>query len=184
MIDPVAADVLRWTNGGLALTLMALAGFAIVVSEFWDQRTRFGLFAAFGALLTAGHLSALGDPGSYRLPILTVIIILAVISTAAYVRREWALFRARSTMHYTAGGPNRDARAGHVPVSGPGPAAGSTGNLGGGTSAAVGDLSQGVAPPREDHSGLGGTRLPTGGDSEFPGYPGAGQTEDPGAPRR
>jgi hypothetical protein len=88
VIVPWVADLVRWVNALGALALIAAACFAVRWSEHADQRIRFALFAAFGALLTTGHLAALGMPGSYRLPVLTATVALAVWSTIKYVMRE------------------------------------------------------------------------------------------------
>lgn len=95
MIPAVAADVVRYADVGLCLALLGACGFAAALADHWDQRVRFGIFGAFGALLTAGHLSALGRDGSWRLALLVPVVALAMISTVAYVRRELRERRVR-----------------------------------------------------------------------------------------
>lgn len=88
MIPPEVSDPIRWASAGASLVLVVAACYAVVVSHYLDQRVRFGLFAVFGVLLTTGHLTALGMPGSWRLPVLLAAVALAVWSTITYVRRE------------------------------------------------------------------------------------------------
>lgn len=80
-------DGFRVANAVLSCALVFTAAWAIMVSPHWDQRTRFGLFALSGFLLTSGHLASFGQPWTWRLPVLTVVILAAVVSTAAFVRR-------------------------------------------------------------------------------------------------
>jgi hypothetical protein len=89
-------DLLRYTNALLALALVFAAVWAAALHPYWDQRGRFLLFAAFGVLLTTGHLASLGRPWTWRLPGLLVIVALSLITTIVAVRRE---LRARRDGH-------------------------------------------------------------------------------------
>lgn len=80
-------DALRFANAFLALALVMACVWAIFVSGYWDQRVRFGLFAAFGVLLAGGHLSSLTEPFNWRLPTLTLVVLAALVSTLLFVRR-------------------------------------------------------------------------------------------------
>jgi hypothetical protein len=82
------ADAIRYVDGALAMLLFIACGWAIMISEHWDQRTRFGIFAGFSFALTGGHLTALGRPGTWWLVVLVVIVAVALASTIAYIRRE------------------------------------------------------------------------------------------------
>jgi len=82
------ADAIRYADAVLALALMVTSGWSAVLADHWDQRVRFGLFAAFAFTLTGGHLSALGREGTWYLVILVVIVVVALVSTVAYIRRE------------------------------------------------------------------------------------------------
>jgi hypothetical protein len=82
------ADLIRYVDAALALGLVAACSVAIALGDHWDQRVRFGVFAALGGLLTAGHLATLGRDGSWRLLMLVPVVVLALISTVAYVLRE------------------------------------------------------------------------------------------------
>ena len=92
LVDPVipaeVADVLRILSVLGSLTLLVAACYAMVVSHYRDQRVRFGLFAAFAVMLTAGSLVSFGRDAAWRLGVLPVLVALAVWSTVAYVRRE------------------------------------------------------------------------------------------------
>jgi len=92
LVDPIipaeVADVLRVLSMLGSLTLLVAACYAMVVSRYRDQRVRFGLFAAFSVMLTAGSLVNLGQAAAWRLGVLPVLVALAVWSTIAYVRRE------------------------------------------------------------------------------------------------
>jgi hypothetical protein len=88
VIPASLADPLRYLDAGLALLLVAACGRAIALSRYWDQRVRFGIFAAFGFLLTGGHLNTLGREGSWYLAALIVVVLVALVSTAATIRRE------------------------------------------------------------------------------------------------
>lgn len=88
MIGPELADVFRYVDAGLALLLMVASGWAIALSHFWDQRVRFGIFAAFAFVLTGGHLNTLGREGTWYLVGLIAIVAVALVSTAATIRRE------------------------------------------------------------------------------------------------
>jgi hypothetical protein len=95
LTDPIIptpwSDVLRVVNGASALVLVVAACYAVMVSSHSDQRVRFGLFALFAVLLTTGHLSALGEPAAWRLPVLTLAVLAAIWSTVKFVRRRLAL---------------------------------------------------------------------------------------------
>lgn len=82
------ADALRALSMLGSLVLLVAACYAIVVSHYADQRVRFGLFAMFSVLLTAGNLGNLGQAAVWRLGVLPVLVALAVWSTVKYVRRE------------------------------------------------------------------------------------------------
>jgi hypothetical protein len=84
----VFGDVVRWANVVLALGLVFFAVWAAVIHPHWDQKGRFLLFAAFGVLLTTGHLAGLGGPWTWRLLGLFVVVALALITTIWAVRRE------------------------------------------------------------------------------------------------
>jgi hypothetical protein len=88
VIPAQLADVIRYADAVLSLGLIVMAGWAAVLAEHWDQRVRFGIFAAFGFLLTSGHLNTLGQEGSWRLALLIVIVTAALWSTSVHVRRE------------------------------------------------------------------------------------------------
>lgn len=88
MIPPELADVLRYVDAGLALLLIVASGWSVVLAEHWDQRVLFGIFAAFGFLLTGGHLSTLGQASSWRLAVLIIVVAVALASTIANIRRE------------------------------------------------------------------------------------------------
>jgi hypothetical protein len=81
-------DIVRYANALLAGALVFFACWAAMVHPHWDQRGRFLLFAAFGALLTTGHLANLGQPWTWRLLGLFVIVTLSLITTIWAVRRE------------------------------------------------------------------------------------------------
>jgi hypothetical protein len=82
------ADAIRYVDALLCLGLIVMACWAAVLSEHLDQRVRFGIFAAFGFLLTGGHLNTLGKEGTWRLGLLVIIVAVALWSTAMHVRRE------------------------------------------------------------------------------------------------
>jgi len=82
------ADVLRFVSMAGALLLIVAACYAVLISHYSDQRVRFGLFAAFAVMLTAGNLGNLGQAAVWRLGILPVLVAAAVWSTMKYVRRE------------------------------------------------------------------------------------------------
>ena len=84
----ILGDLIRYVNAVLALGLVFTAVYAAVLHPYWDQRGRFLLFAAFGALLTTGHLAYLGQPWSWRLVALLVVVALSLITTIVAVRRE------------------------------------------------------------------------------------------------
>lgn len=88
VIPAEAADVLRLASMAGALALLVAACYASYVSEYWDQRVRFALFAILPVLLTAGHLGNLAKPAPWRLAVLPVLVALAIWSTITYVRRE------------------------------------------------------------------------------------------------
>ncbi len=88
IIPAPIADVLRAVSMIGALVLIVGACYAIRVSEHADQRVRFGLFAAFAVMLTAGNLGNLGQAAVWRLGVLPALVALAVWSTIKYVRRE------------------------------------------------------------------------------------------------
>lgn len=81
-------DLIRYVNAGLALALVFAAVWAAALHPYWDQRGRFLLFAAFGVLLTTGHLANLGHVWSWRLVGLLIIVLLSLITTIVAVRRE------------------------------------------------------------------------------------------------
>ena len=95
MIGHQMADAIRYADAVLCLALVAACAVAIALSPYWDQRVRYVIFGAFGALLTLGHLSAIGREGSYRLLILVVIVVAALVSTVAGVLRDLRGRRAR-----------------------------------------------------------------------------------------
>ena len=95
MIPAELADVIRYVDAVLALLLAAASGWSAVLAERWDQRCRFATFGAFGLLLTSGHLSALGQDGSWRLAILVIIVTVALASTVANIRTELRAREAR-----------------------------------------------------------------------------------------
>lgn len=88
MIPAWLADVIRYTDVSLCLALMVACGWAIALGDHWDQRVRFGIFGAFAFTLTGGHLSTLGHAGTWRLAALVPIVLVALVSSIAYVRRE------------------------------------------------------------------------------------------------
>jgi len=92
LVDPIipawCADQLRLLSMAGALVLIVASCYAVLVSEHSDQRVRFGIFALFAVMLTAGHLGGLGLPGPWRLAVLPVVVAAAIWSTIKYVRRE------------------------------------------------------------------------------------------------
>lgn len=88
MIPAGLADLFRYVDALLSLGLIVASGWSAVLAEHWDQRVRFALFAAFGFLLTGGHLNTLGREGTWRLAVLVVVVAVALASTAVNVRRE------------------------------------------------------------------------------------------------
>jgi hypothetical protein len=82
------ADAIRYVDAVLCLALIVVSGWSAVLSEHWDQRVRFGIFAAFGFLLTGGHLNTLGRVGSWRLALLVIIVAAALASTTTHIWRE------------------------------------------------------------------------------------------------
>lgn len=87
------SDAIRVANVIAALALAFVSCWAIVIGTHWDQRVRFAIFGLFAVLLTSGHLAAFGTLGSWRLPVLLPVIIAAVISTVAFIRRVVAARR-------------------------------------------------------------------------------------------
>jgi hypothetical protein len=88
IIPAGVADAFRFVSIIGSLVLLVAACYAVAVSRYSDQRVRFGLFAVFSVMLTAGTLDGLGHPAVWRLGILPPLVALAVWSTVRYVRRE------------------------------------------------------------------------------------------------
>jgi hypothetical protein len=92
IVDPIipagVADVLRVISMLGALVLIVAACYAVRISSYSDQRVRFGIFALFAVMLTAGHLGSLAQPAPWRLAVLPLVVAAAIWSTIKYVRRE------------------------------------------------------------------------------------------------
>lgn len=88
MIPAGLADAIRYVDAGLCLALIVASGWSVVLAEHWDQRVRFGIFAAFGFLLTGGHLNTLGREGTWRLALLVVVVGVALAATSTNIWRE------------------------------------------------------------------------------------------------
>lgn len=84
----VVGDVVRWVDVGLSLALVFTCAWSAWIADHWDHKVRFVIFAAFGALLTSGHLATLGRAWSWRLPALVPVVALALVTTLIFVRRE------------------------------------------------------------------------------------------------
>lgn len=80
-------DAIRVANVVAALALAFASCWAMAIGTHWDQRVRFAIFGLFAVLLTSGHLANFGQDWSWRLPVLLPVIIAAVVSTVAFIRR-------------------------------------------------------------------------------------------------
>lgn len=88
MIPAGLADLIRYADAVLATLLALGAAWSAVLADRWDQRVRFGAFAAFAFLLASGHLDSLGDVGSWRLAALIVTVTAALVAVGGNLHRE------------------------------------------------------------------------------------------------
>jgi hypothetical protein len=89
----VIADVLRFYSAGASLLLVLVCIYCLYPSSGLDQRIRFGSLALLGVVITSGQVANLGEPGTWRLPLLATAVTLAVIGSGMFVRADR---RARS----------------------------------------------------------------------------------------
>jgi hypothetical protein len=89
----VVADILRLYCAGASLTLIVLCIYSLYACPKLDQRIRFGALALLGVVITSGQIANLGQPGTWRIPLLAVAVTAAVIGSALFVGDD---FRARS----------------------------------------------------------------------------------------
>lgn len=84
------ADILRLYCAGGSLTLVVLCIYSLHAAPTLDQRIRFGALALFGFVITSGQIANLGQPGTWRMPLLAVAVTAAVVGTALFVRADLA----------------------------------------------------------------------------------------------
>lgn len=82
------ADFLRLYCAGASLLLVAGCIYSLYAVPTLDQRLRFGSFALLGVVITSGQIDNLGQPGTWRLPLLAVAVTTAVVGTGLYVRAD------------------------------------------------------------------------------------------------
>lgn len=82
------ADILRIYCAIGSLLLVILCVYSLYAAPTLDQRIRFGSLALFGFVITSGQIANLGQPGTWRMPLLAVAITAAVAGTALFVRAD------------------------------------------------------------------------------------------------
>jgi hypothetical protein len=79
------ADILRLYCAGGSLALVVLCIYSLYAAPTLDQRIRFGSLALFGVVITSGQIANLGQPGTWRMPLLAVAVTAATVGTAMFV---------------------------------------------------------------------------------------------------
>lgn len=91
----VIADILRLYSAGASLILVLTCIYCLYPSSGLDQRIRFGSLALLGVVITSGQIANLGEPGTWRLPLLAIAITLAVIGSGMFVRADYRAHTGR-----------------------------------------------------------------------------------------
>lgn len=82
------ADLLRFYAAGVSLILVLTCIYCLYPSSGLDQRLRFGSLALLGVVITSGQIANLGEPGTWRLPLLAVAVTLAAVGSGMFVRAD------------------------------------------------------------------------------------------------
>lgn len=84
----VIADMLRLYSAAVSLILVLTCIYCMYPASTLDQRVRFGSLALLGVVITSGQIANLGEPGTWRLPLLAVAVTLGVIGSGMFVRAD------------------------------------------------------------------------------------------------